>query len=117
MLCKRCSLAAQLNVNINVGNIKHHSSYQDMVESAKVGCEMCAAVISGISEQSRGIVEQEQSGAHDTDDMQIFCKAVQREDVEESYDSYLHIVFEGKLLGAVHQFLPQPSAIGGGLRV
>jgi hypothetical protein len=103
---------AQLDANINGAEMKHHSSYQEMVEFAKVGCEMCSAVVSGIVERSPGeIVEQNQSGLHDheTDDVQIICRAVQRRHGE---NSYLHIVFEGKQLGTVHQFLSRRSAIG-----
>jgi hypothetical protein len=101
---------AQLDANINGAETEHHSSYQEMVGFAKVGCEICSAVVSAIGERSPGgIVEQKQSSVHDPDDMQIFCRAVQRGHGE---DSYLHIVFEGKQLGTVHQFLSRQSAIG-----
>jgi hypothetical protein len=105
---------AQLDANINGAEMKHHSTYQEMVGFAKVGCEICSAVVSAIVERSPGgIVEQKQSGSHDheTDDRQIFCRAVQR---GRGGDSYLHIVFEGKQLGIVHQFLSRQSAIGKG---
>jgi len=111
-LCERCSLMAQLDANINGAEMKHHSSYQEMVGFAKVGCEICSAVVSGIGERSSGgIVKQKQSGLHDheTDDMQIFCRAVQR---GHGQDSYLHLAFEGKQLGTVHQFLSRQPAIG-----
>jgi hypothetical protein len=111
-LCERCSLMAQLDANISGAEMKHHSSYQEMVGFAKVGCEICSAVVSGIGERSpKGIVEEKKSGLHDhqTNDMQIFCRAVQR---GHRQDSYLHIVFEGKQLGTVHQFLSRRSAIG-----
>jgi hypothetical protein len=103
---------AQLNANINGAEMKHHSSHQEMVGFAKGGCEICSAVVSGIGEwSSGGIVEQKQSGLHDheTDDMQIFCRAVQR---GYGQDSYLYLAFEGKQLGTVHQFLSRQPAIG-----
>jgi hypothetical protein len=111
-LCERCSLMAQLDANISGAEMKHHSSYQEMVRFAKAGCEICSAVVSGIVERSPGeIVEQKQSGLHDheTDDMQIICRAVQRRHGE---NSYLHLAFEGKQLGTVHQFLSRRSALG-----
>jgi hypothetical protein len=73
MLCERCSLAAQLNANVNGGKLKHHNSHQDMVESAKDSCGICAAVVSGTGKQSRGIVEQEQSGLHDPETCKYFA--------------------------------------------
>lgn len=102
---------AQLDANINGAEMKHHSSYQEMAGFAKAGCEICSAVVSGIVERSPGeIVEQKQSGLHDheTDDMQIFCRAVRR---GEGEDSYLHLAFEGKQLRTVHQFLSRRSTI------
>jgi hypothetical protein len=51
MLCWLCNLAAQLDAKIDGGKMKHYSCCQDFIESAKVGCEICAAVVLGIGEQ------------------------------------------------------------------
>jgi hypothetical protein len=77
-LCTICSLTAQLEANIEEMKMKHYSSYQDLIESASVGCEVCAALISEIREELKAIVEKEKSGLHDheTEDMQIFCNFV-----------------------------------------
>lgn len=110
-LCANCSLAAQLDTNVDGIKMKHHSSYQGMMDAMSAGCEICAAVVSEIGEEfSRAIVDQEKSGFHDykAEDMQISCKYVQRGDAV----AYRNIVFEGKLLGIFQQFLPQPFAMG-----
>ncbi|KAH6663407.1 heterokaryon incompatibility protein-domain-containing protein [Halenospora varia] len=64
-----------------------------MSQYANLGCELCAAVISGFSKKSGETAEQLPSGLHDKEDLHISCKAV-------------------KLEGASYQFLPLSPSIG-----
>lgn len=76
----------------------------------RLGCQICAAIVTGVDEQSSiKIEQQEQSGLYSEADTQIYCKSTELGKAEKSF---LHVIFKGTIFGKSHQFLPRQITTG-----